>query len=823
MTVQAPSRPSHPSPPPSSGSERVVPADGGMPARRVMVRWARRMLRRDWRSQLLVSLLLAVAVAVAVCGACVLYNTPAPTDPTLGTASTLWTLKGTPQAMAADLAALRKAAGPIDVVGHTPEQAPGLAQPVDYRAQSLNGSYTAHLLAIHRGRYPTGPDEAAVTSGVAQLLGLRLGGPIGLDGHSRTIVGIAENPNDLTDDFVLVSPSGGPAPRTESVFFSGMEHGPASLGLTTVDQRTGKGPNNDQFVVTTLVLAAATILLLLVAFVAAAGFAVLAHRRLRQLGMLAAVGATVRHLRLVMTATGLLVGVIAAGAGTVVGLLLWLPAASWTESATEHRVDRLAVPWYLIVPIVMLAVLMAAAAAWWPARAVSRVPITLALSGRPPERRSTHRPAVLAAFFLAAGLGCLAVAEKKNPLLIIVGTVATALAMLFAGPLAIRLLAAAGARAPVAVRLALRDLVRHQGRSGAAVAALSLALGIPVALVIITTGVQSTPATGNLSDRQLLVRLAQPDQPESLIPIRTEAQLRALAAQIDRMAAALPDPTVLPLDMAYDPAIQKAGSGRLQAQELGIPVGGHQYSSVLMYVATPDLLRLAGADPASIPPSTDVVTSQTQHLVVPGRHDAESVSLPTTRIRGSHYTSLPNTLLTAAALTRHHLTTVRAGWLIESARPLTGAQLAAARHVAADAGLTIESRDGQQPIQTIRASATTGGVLLALAVLAMTVGLIRSEGAGDLRTLTATGATAGIRRSLTAATSGGLALLGVLLGTAGAGLGLAAVYRHDLAVFGRVPLVYPLVFLVGVPLAAAAAGWLLAGKEPPAIARRMSE
>ena len=40
-------------------------------------------------------------------------------------------------------------------------------------------------------------------------------------------------------------------------------------------------------------------------------------------------------------------------------------------------------------------------------------------------------------------------------------------------------------------------------------------------------------------------------------------------------------------------------------------------------------------------------------------------------------------------------------------------------------------------------------------------GLIRSEAAGDLRILTATGATASIRRMLTAATAGGLAVLGV--------------------------------------------------------------
>ena len=101
----------------------------------------------------------------------------------------------------------------------------------------------------------------------------------------------------------------------------------------------------------------------------------------------------------------------------------------------------------------------------------------------------------------------------------------------------------------------------------------------------------------------------------------------------------------------------------------------------------------------------------------------------------------------------------------------------------------------------------------------MTVGLIRSESAGDLRTLTATGATSRIRRTLTAATAGALALLGALLGVAGAYLALAATYFDDLGYLGRIPVLSLAVIVVGVPLTAAAAGWLLAGREPSTITR----
>ena len=50
----------------------------------------------------------------------------------------------------------------------------------------------------------------------------------------------------------------------------------------------------------------------------------------------------------------------------------------------------------------------------------------------------------------------------------------------------------------------------------------------------------------------------------------------------------------------------------------------------------------------------------------------------------------------------------------------------------------------------------------------MSVGLIRSETASDLRTLAATGASSSTRRTLTATTAGALALLGAVLGTVAA-------------------------------------------------------
>ena len=105
----------------------------------------------------------------------------------------------------------------------------------------------------------------------------------------------------------------------------------------------------------------------------------------------------------------------------------------------------------------------------------------------------------------------------------------------------------------------------------------------------------------------------------------------------------------------------------------------------------------------------------------------------------------------------------------------------------------------------------------------MTVGLIRSETANDLRTLAATGASSTTRRTITGATAGTLALLGGVLATGGAYLALLAWHRSDLRPLSNVPVVDVLIVVIGLPLIASLGGWLLAGREPPAMARQPLE
>ena len=179
--------------------------------------------------------------------------------------------------------------------------------------------------------------------------------------------------------------------------------------------------------------------------------------------------------------------------------------------------------------------------------------------------------------------------------------------------------------------------------------------------------------------------------------------------------------------------------------------------------------------------------------------------------------------MTPDALRANGWTTVPVGWLVRSGAALTDSQIAALRDVAADNGLLVESRNERASLVALRWGATAAGMLVALAVLGMTVGIIRAGAAGEVRILAAAGATSANLRTLTASTAGGLAALGALLGTVGAYLVLALGYVDDLGSLVPVPVAHLAVIVVGVPAAAAAAAWVASGRAPSAIARQPLE
>jgi putative ABC transport system permease protein len=241
-----------------------------------------------------------------------------------------------------------------------------------------------------------------------------------------------------------------------------------------------------------------------------------------------------------------------------------------------------------------------------------------------------------------------------------------------------------------------------------------------------------------------------------------------------------------------------------------------------LYVATPAVLGFYGIPAGQVNPTSGILSSRPNidGLRLFGPRQLDQTPTPTlqTLRQLPTYGSAPGALITPGAMETIGLRPLPAAWLLQTPHPLTSAQIATAQKAAATAGLYVETRSKQQSLAPLRDWSTAAGILLALGVLGMTVGLIRSETANDLRTLAATGASSSTRRTLTGATAGALGLLGALLGTAGAYAALSVWYRSNLSPLSHVPTANLVVILVGLPVIAFAGGWLLAGRQPSAIA-----
>ena len=803
--------------------------DGGVPARRAIVRWAGRLFRREWRRHLLILSLLTVTVAMAVAAMCAAYKlAPASAQADFGTANNAFLFDHPdPATLPAKIEHANDWFGRVDAIGHRDVAVPGTPATVDMRTQDVDGPFGGPMLRLRSGRYPTAAQEVAATPWVMSTMGIDIGDTLQLDGGQWTVVGSVENPSDLGDRFVLLPYD--LLATSDSITMlvdADAERVDAYRPLgDTHRSLSSRGDVPESLVAAILMLVATTLVLFLVALVAAASFAVIAQRRLPQLGMLAAVGATERQVRLTMLADGAVTGATASVLGVAVGLGSWIGFAPSMEAAVGSRIDRFDVPWLLVLVAGFLTMATATLAAWWPGRSMSRLPPVVALSGRTRAPHQLERSVAMAVGCLLAGAAALRYGSRATErgasapeiIAILAGTLAIVAGVLLISPLAVRAIGRLARRSPVAARMALRDLGRHQGRSGAALAAISLALGIPIAVVATAAAADNNLGPGNLSSTQFMLRPADLEGPFIVDP----AAVSDLQTGADAVADALANATPLRLNVAVEPgSVPEGGLGR-PAVSVNRPVdGGWQFVSSV-YVADEALLAVYGLDAADIPPEADVLTVDDGPLVLIGapklkRTDPET--LAATNILPDTFGSLPGALVTPERAAARGWDVVASGrWLVQTDRVPTAVELNQAREVAAARGLAIEARDDAAGLTRLRMGAVAVGMLLALAVLAMTVGLIRSESAGDLRTLTATGATSTTRRNLTAVTAGALALLGAVLGTAGAYVGLAA---------GRLSHLTPLpvgdltVVVVGTPLVATAAAWLLAGREPPELARR---
>jgi len=823
-----------------------------------VARWGWRLFRREWRQQLLVLGLLTVAVAATIWGASVITNVQL-SDPnwvTYGTGAATATLPGSDPHLAADIAAIQRRWGPADVIENE-KIATGTTQSVQLRAESPHGHFNGPLLGLVAGAYPAGPGQVALTSQLAILYGAHPGGTWRAAGRTWRVTGIAADPSNLAEEFALVAP-GQVSHPSQVIMLLGPAAGrlatsggditlpgvPAAMLAVPTDNQGGFSP-------ATLILVVEVLGLAFIGLVSVASFSVMAQRRLRALGVLSAIGATERNLRLVMIVNGLVVGVVAALAGAAVGLAAWFAYAPALQQATGHVVDATSLPWWAFAVGVVFAIATSVLASRRPAKAMAEVPVVAALSGRPAPPRAVHRSALPGVIAFAVGLFFLAFAGGlagppgggRGPgsgLPLLGGLVAVITGVILLAPLAISVLAAgAGPRLPVAIRIALRDLNRYRARSGAALAATTFAVFLATVICLVAserTANPLSPSGPSLSSSQLVVTAGRSPSPGMMMPL-TSAQEASLSKRLNSLAASLHARSAIPLVSAA------------LLNEADAPP--HSDTGIGLYVATPRLLATYGIKASQIAPGTDILTSRPGLAGLP--HMAMTWSGNGSEPDGSQPagnggpsctpsndclanpamqtisnlpsgTSAPNTVITEYAVHKYHPQTQLSGWLIQAPAPLTAAQIRAARHVTLAYQAPLEIASGGTDFGEIADVGTALGILIALGVLAACVGLIRSETAPEMRMLTATGASTTTRRTITAATAAALGLLGAVLGMAFAVIA-SLVWAHASlsALFGDVPVADVLILLVGLPLVAAAGGWLLAGREPPLIARQPIE
>jgi putative ABC transport system permease protein len=826
------------------------------------------MFRREWRQQLLILALVVVAVGATFIGAAVAADSPTPLNAGFGTASDMALFNAPDPHLATQIATLRQHFGRVDVTENQILNFRGSVNTYDLRAQNPHGAFGQPMLSLLSGRYPAGPYQVAMTRGVASAFHLRVGSTWREHGVTRRVVGIVQNPQDLLDQFALVVPGQVTSPSQVTVLFDApgvpVNHdnelrGFASLG--PVVQTTASVAQQSVVNPQTISIAATTLGMILIALVGIGGFTVLAQRRVRAIGMFASLGATDRHVRLVVRANGAVVGVVGAVIGTAAGLAGWLIYRPFLQISAHHVIGVLQLPWLVIVVSMALAVIATYLAASRPARAMARIPVVAALSGRPPVPRGVRRTAIPGLATLIAGFALLAAAgsvtgssafnNKATTFEIVIGILALAASIVLLSPACLALLGRLARPAPIAIRLALRDLSRYRARSGSALGAISIAILIAVVICVQIAGRYGSvldPAGPNLAANQIVLYAPAPtggpgsgttapgggSQNGQISTITegsfTGSQLASFTAIADRMAAELGAPAPITLD-ATTASLLRAVPGRNWNGNV--------------YVATPALLHAFGIRGSQVDQSADILTSRPglsglsamqltygnyiQGAVGPAVFPcvpSNCVANPVIQELGSlpSGTSAPNTVITEHAIRKLHLTASLSGWLIQAPQGLTPAQINNAQQQAAAAGMSVETRSSAPTGAEILSAATIFGVLLALVILAMTLGLIRSETASDLRTLAATGASGSTRRTLTAATAGTVALLGALLGSAAGYVGCIGYAQSNhldgLSSLSNVPLRYLLIIVVGMPTIAAIGAWLLAGREPSGLGRQ---
>jgi putative ABC transport system permease protein len=819
-----------------------------MGSRRAMALWSWRLIRREWRQQALVLALVSIAIAAASFFAVIFSNTNAgPTAASHGTATHEIQVTAGVATLADQQRQIASRFSPIAVAawrqGMRQKGSPYDFDLSDSVSPTVFGGRPVTLLV---GAFPTTTAEIALSDSLLRKLGTAIGETIELTAGSFRVVGRFEDPTDLRAMHAIVVPGNVPEPtslhvliRSDNATLPRFAAGdPGEIQVSAFSSRT-----KSQFLNALVWYLMTTVAMVEIGLLSAAGFAVMARRRIREFGMLGAIGAKERQLRQAMAMNGLLIGLIGGVAGVAVGFggsLLFQPSV---ERLIAVRIGFWGIPWSSLVPYVGLASVTSLLAAWWPARSISRASIVESVAARRPEAHPVRRTALVgvAAAVIGAVVHSWAVASRTY----VVAAISVAMAvigMLLLAPATIARIGKLSARLPLPFRIAGRDLARHQGRSAAALASLILALGIPVGLTLAGTSADASTNRPlvNLPPDVAVVNVRHGSGPsgQSSMP-PSDFDAASVSVELGALTAAIPGSILVPVMAAADPAaadleIQYAGGVTVKERSIlrvSHPTGpliadgirSFSFVSYPAWIATPELLTALRLDerltqsPADLlgRPDGAIITGNPYSTSTPSALKIDPLGL------SESFASIAPYWVPPAWVTAHRFERTLNGWLVVAPAPITAAQRSALR-VAAGTGLTVATRVERESGVSIRRNVLAVGSVVGLAILAVIVSLIRSEAADEQHTLAAVGAPRRARRSIAAATAGLLAGAAGLLAVPTGYLALVGLTSNPTAKQGFVvPFDVLAVVLIGFPLIATLGAWLMTRPAGDYSARRI--
>ena len=336
-----------------------------------------------------------------------------------------------------------------------------------------------------------------------------------------------------------------PQSRTDSAMFS---H----------ESVTGSGP--------VVGSAVAAVILAEVGFIAGAAFATGTRRRLREIGLMGANGASDKHVRATVLGEGLVVGLLGGLIGSFLAFLAVTIGRSTVQSFVDKRIGAFPFSVQDLVGPTLIAVIACLLAAWVPARTASGVPTLTALQGRMPV--SAPKKWIIpvgvglgAVGSLLVGVGLASNTDSGSVVTVLGVVLMIGGAALLAGPL-VAWIAGHSERFPVTPRIVLRDSGRQRGRAAAAVAATMVIVMAPV--VALTTLEQQTAESS--------MRGISPDTPQLIVEGRYSEDSGELEPYLDSDLEAirqvLPGTQIVefevidaPVEYPGEVAAQKEGDG----------------------------------------------------------------------------------------------------------------------------------------------------------------------------------------------------------------------------------------------------------------------